>query len=155
MVRRSPEDPFAEQHEWYRHVEGIDIALAETHRAEEQPVSQLETPAAERLELLRTVAVRLLDQNAEATAIGGPNHCVGELGEIVLTQLRNREPDDARSSRPETACREIGTIGKFSDGAQDALTCLGSDMRVLVDDVRDGLDRDPRQPGDVVQRGPH
>jgi hypothetical protein len=87
--------------------------------------------------------------------LGGANDGVRQFREVILAQLRNREADDPGLAGAQAARREIRPVVQLGDRTEHALARGRSYMREVVDDVRDGLDRDAGHPGDVVHRGDH
>ena len=59
--------------------------------------------------------------------------------------------------RPERSPRAVrfGRVVEGGDGVEDALLGRRPDVRVVVEDVRDGLDRHLGEPRDVVDGGRH
>ena len=101
------------------------------------------------------VAVRLLDQHAEAAALGGADDRIRKFGEVVLPQGRHREADHPGLPRSEAAGRHVRPVVQLADRGQHTFACLPPDMGIVVDDVGDGLDGDACRARDVMQRGPH
>ncbi len=79
----------------------------------------------------------------------------GQLGEVRVAELGQRERDDARTALPQVPCGEVGLVAQRVDGPLDPLAHGRCDVLVVVHHVRDGLDGDPRVRGDVLEADPH
>ncbi len=58
---------------------------------------------------------RLVHEYRDIPPLGRADNGVGELGEVVLTKLRDRESDDPGLARTQPARREIGAVVEFGD----------------------------------------
>jgi hypothetical protein len=153
VVGRTTEDPFAEQDAGVVRGEQVLVLRSQALGGEEQPVRQEGPAARDDVHLALPVAAGLLDQHPEVAARRGPDDLVGELGEVVLTQLRHRELDHPCLPRPQTARGEVGAVAELVDRPLHATPGLDADVRVRMHHVRHGLVRDAGKAGDVLQ--PH
>ena len=150
VVRAGSEDALAEQHKRVVHLQLVDILLPQFERAEDEPIDHRGLRAMQHVELLVTRIQRRLDEHAQPLLLGFGDDKRGQLGEIRHLQIGNRQCDDIRVPRAQRARGDIHRIPK----AVDRLTHFGArglrDELVVVDDVRDRLDRHPRRIGYIA-----
>ena len=149
------EDPLAEHHQRVRHVEAVDVVLPHAERAEDEPVGHLQPRAAQELELAVAVAAGLLHEHHDAGLLSGLDDGCRELGEVAQPEFGHRERDRPGAAGPQAPGREVRGVPELGDRALDPFPRGGPDVRVVVDDVRHGLDRHAREPCDIVQRRRH
>src|SRR5690606_23095741 len=155
VVDRAVEDALAEQHERVRDFEPRGIIRSECERAKQQPVGELAARAVEHLELTPAVAARLLDENDDVALVRRGDDLVGELGEVGEAQLRYGETDRPGATGAQGTRRAIGPVVELLDRRKNPRARRLAHVRVVVDDVRNRLERDARDAGDVAQGRAH
>jgi hypothetical protein len=155
VVGRAAEDALAEQHEGEGDVEQVDVVLTEAFGAEQDAVGQPQTLAGERGELAVAGRAGLVDDDADVVHGGRPDDGIRQLGEIVLAQLGDRQADDSGLAGTQAAGREVRPVVELRDRGEHPLAGRRTHVGVVVDDVRNGLDRDAGNEGDVMKRRRH
>ena len=135
--------------------EECTVVAVEAERAVEDAVDQLHARPTEDLELDVATAGDLLDEHGEPARTSLTHDRVGELREVGVAEVGDDEADHAGPAGAETPGREVGAVAEFGDRALDLGAGRVAHVRVVVDDVRDGFDRDARSCGDVVHRDRH
>ena len=86
--------------------------------------------------------VAALSAPAHGTDLG-----VTDIGRIGIVKAK---PDQKRPRPRQAAGRQVGAIAKASDHRLDPLTRIGPHIRLIIEDTRHGLDRDPSLLGHIV-----
>ncbi|BDZ62602.1 hypothetical protein GCM10025873_23930 [Demequina sediminis] len=152
VVPVAAEDALAEHHERIVHLQRVRVVGAQLERREDQPVRELAPVRGQHVELVLAVRTRLLDEDHDPARLGGADHGVGELREVRQRQLREREADDSGATLTQAARREVHAVAELVDRLLHLVARGGTDVGVVVHDVRDGLHGHARERRDVVHR---
>ena len=155
VVGGAAEDALAEDDQRKRDVQQLGIRFADVNRAEHDAVGQAKAATGDDIEFVLTHTVGLVDDHHEASLLRRHDDRVGQFSEIRLPYGGDRKADDTRLSRPKAASGEIGLVTELLDRHEHPVAGGRPHVRVVIDDVGDGLDRHARDASDIVQRGIH
>src|SRR5699024_4102040 len=88
-----------------------------------------------------------------AAALRLVDEVLGEIVEVAEHERGDGQGDDPAGPGAQLPCRDLGTVDDLQYRRAHPFAGRVAHMRVVVDDVRDGLDRDARELGDVAQGG--
>jgi hypothetical protein len=77
-----------------------------------------------------------------------------DLRRAVVAEAVGDDADGLAAAAGEAACQQVRCVPRLLDDAADPFGGLGSDVRAVVQDARDGLHRDARSSGDLPHRDP-
>ena len=144
-----------DQHDRRQRDIGLDGTALQPGRIEDQTVDELGPSPGQQPPLAFGLAVGLLDLHRQATALGRPDHEVGDLGGVRGVQVGQGQRDDPASSVAQSAGGEVRDVVQVGDRALDPLSGRRADRNGAVDHVGDGLRRHPGPGGDVTDRSSH
>ena len=150
VVGRAAGDPLPQQHERAAGADRGEVLGVEGDRGEDHAVDPVAGVALRRLALPLRATARLVDQHGVAARRGGGDERVGQGAEVGLVDPRHGEGEDVAPPALQLAPDHRGPVVQLVDGLEHPPPGLGRDVRALVDHVRHGLQRDPRQGGDVL-----
>jgi hypothetical protein len=118
VVGGSAEDPLSEHDQREVDVrQQVAVLGAESLGAEEQAVG-LGEPVGEELDLVLAVASELSDDDAQPALGRRRDDGVGQLSEVGLPQLRDRQPDDAGAAGAQAARGMVRSVAQFCTRAR-------------------------------------
>ncbi len=130
-----------------------ELLLLEHQRVEDHPVTEHPVEALEHVPLGLGAARGGVEHDGLAAALRFVDELLGEVGEVGEAQRGHREGDHLRGARAQVLSGDLGAVAHLQDRLAHLLAGRVAHVRVVVDHVRDGLDRHARQLGDIAQRG--
>jgi hypothetical protein len=155
VVEVDVRDPFAEQHDRPLRRRRRQVARSEPERAQDHPVHQVGAHVVQRLEFTLAQSVGLFDQHGPGVLRRGGDDQARHLCEVRRLELGQRQRDQPRAAAAQVPGRQVRPVAELLDRPQDLLAGVRADVGVVVDHVRDGLDRHPCGCRDVSHRCCH
>ena len=132
----------SEQHERRAGTEPGDLQRVDARGVEDDAVDETLLAIADDGALGLDVVERLLDEDAIAAATRLLADVPGELREVELVDLGDRERDHPGLAGRESAGRQVGPVAELVDRRLHPIAHRDRDVLVVVHDVRDRLHRD-------------
>jgi len=155
VVEARRDGPLPQQHDGEVVLPVRDLVRGDGQRGEDEPVDHVRAHAVEHLALGGRVRAGGVQQHQVAQLGRVLGDLLAQLGEVGRVDLRHGEGQEAGAAVLQLAGAHVGAVPELADGLLDPGPGARLDVRVVVDDVGDGLDAHAGALGDVLEPGRH